>query len=55
MKKVADLKPHPWGLNDMHENVGNGYTEKPPSADDPVVASGSRCVIRGGGWGGDAP
>ena len=57
-QKVAELKPNAFGLYDMHGNVWewvqDGYTEKPPSGVDPVVASGSYRVIRGGCWRYDA-
>ena len=55
--KVAQLKPNPYGLYDMHGNVWewvqDGYTEKLPGGTDPfqpLVEPGVFHVVRGGSW-----
>ncbi len=52
--EVAGLKPNSAGLYDMHGNiwewVQDAYVSTPPGGFDPLVASGSSRVIRGGSW-----
>ncbi len=52
---VGTKRANDWGLHDMSGNVwewcADGYDEDLPGGVDPrVLASGSRRVIRGGGW-----
>jgi formylglycine-generating enzyme required for sulfatase activity len=52
--RVGQKQPNPWGFCDLHGNVWEWcrdyYTEKLPGGTDPLVASGSFRVNRGGGW-----
>ena len=53
--RVGQKKPNPWGFYDLHGNLWEWcrdcYAEKLPGGTNPLVASGSDRVIRGGGWG----
>ena len=56
-QKVAQLKPNPYGLYDMHGNVWewvqDGYVEKLPGGTDPFspqIEQGVFHVVRGGSW-----
>ena len=52
--RVKTRKPNPWGLYDVYGNVWewvqDAYVERLPGGRDPLVATGSNRVLRGGGW-----
>ncbi len=51
--RVGQKKPNPWGFYDIHGNVlewCRDYAAKLSGGTDPLVASGSSRVFRGGGW-----
>ncbi len=56
--RVGQKKPNPWGFCDLHGNVEEWcrdyYAAKLPGGTDPLVASGSGRVLRGGTWNGPA-
>ena len=53
--RVGQKKPNPWGFCDLHGNVYEWcrgyYAATLPGGTDPLVASGSDRVSRGGSWG----